>query len=1394
MPPPRPNQNQYGAPNNYQREAQRDAAFSNIFGAAPPPGRSQTMTSSVPPPSMYSEGRTQTMSSNTSHAGMQRMPPPRPPPQHGGYSDPNQPRQRPMDGGYPPNQRMHSGGQQVPSPHYMQQQRRPPGPGYYPQGPPPMPHQRGPPPPRNDTMRSDSMRSDSMRGPPPRDYYDNNGHMGPPRNPGPRMYPGGGGPGPALNSDPYRSQSLASVPRPHAYQPPPQSYQQHPAPANAFRHPQQPPNGSPSARTTALGRVVPERHGDDRSMSMTGYHPYDRDQHQTESGRVIPNRRPPGVGVNSFEHSGPPSQSPAHGQGQGQNNGYSNGYAPGAQTRTASMVSSGDSNRTMSMASTIAPSIAPSASTDKTLVHRPSASGSAKSGDRPPTAKIRPPMVYPALLSRVAECFYRKINTGDRTKNELTYKNAFSGAEAVDVISYIIRTTDRNLALLLGRALDAQKFFHDVTYEHRLRDSHSEMYQFKATLTEDPDEKPYVNGVFTLLSECYSPTCTPERLCYSIACPRRLEQVSRLNIKAGPGLKKEATGNVHDDDVDQTDEQKLWINSVPKEVADSTGDREKKRQEVISELCYTERDFVKDLEYLRDFWIMPLRSSHGGLSNLSQQRRDKVVRSIFSNIIEPPSLHAVSSKFAKALTERQQKSPLVSNVGDIFLEFAPQFQPFIIYGSKQLEAKYEFESERAINKEFSKFVDEVERRRESRKLELNGYLTKPTTRLARYPLLLENVLKYTEDGNPDKTDIPKALTIIRDFLASVNEESGKAENRFNLRKLNDQLKFRTSADKVDLKLTDPGREIVYKTQLKKSLTEPADITAYLFDHAVLLVRVKQINKVDDVKAYRRPIPLELLAIREIEEVIPGGGAVKRTSSSLLPALRTHEGKKTDGYPITFRHLGKAGYELTLWASTQSGRQKWLEHIDAAQQRLAARLDFLTTSAVSSGFFTNSTKITCAVPFGRLHRVLVPQDYANISVDGGRKLIYGTENGVFISDRKPKDKAAPPRKMIDVSQVTQVDVLEEYQLLLVLANRSLYSFQLSQLEGNEVLSPKRGKKIQSSCNFFKAGICLGRHMVCCVKSTALSTTIKVYEPNDAMTRAKKQKGLSKMFNSGQDELMPFKEFYIPIESTSVHFLRTKLCVACSRGFEVVSLETLETQSLLDQADTSLDFVARKENVRPIRIERLDGEFLLNYSEFSFFVNRNGWRVRPEWRIDWEGQPTAFALSLPWILAFEPNFIELRHMDTRDVHILKHKNIRMLHSSTHEVSFSVGYGGNANANAADRSSLPTRTNAAWTWSRPLTFGRARGSRKCTRPRRPRSSRRAPTTCRWGPGVRRTGLGFSTASLAWKMSCRGNPLSCAAASSVPWLASRGRSPAFGAVKVKEGWWWMRGRSGRI
>ncbi|KAF2652595.1 CNH-domain-containing protein [Lophiostoma macrostomum CBS 122681] len=1211
---------QYGHPTGA-----RDAAFANIFGANPAmAGRSQTMTSQ---PVMRAPDRAQTMATQTVDM-MQRAPPIRQP--VNGYDrHPHNPH-NPYDQRGPPNYEQPRPQSQDRPP---EQFNRPPPNGYPPRPSdgPPASAQRQPQPqylPRplraGGQPYGQPQRFDTRASPPGQPPFNK---------PMPPRFPGG--PPPALNADGYRSQSMATMQRPQFGQNGPGGGYGVPS-AHTFR---QQPYMNHMARTTAQGRVVPER-PDERTMSMSAYS-RDQEYAQTSSGRVIPNRRrESGDTEASFVDHNAGSPPPITGP-------------PGSKTRNTSQGSIQQS-RTMSMASTVVP---PTERTDtmSSSVTRPSSTmtnrNSSQSQQQQQQAMIvsqrRAPLVYPALLSRVAEVFKERVNIAEKEKDGLVYKSGFTGAEAVDLISYIIKTTDRNLALLLGRSLDAQKFFHDVTYAHRLRDSSNEIYQFRETVME---EGPEVNGVFTLLTECYSPTCTRDRLCYSIACPRRLEQQARLNMKPQPGLKREESRtSLHED---KDDEQKLWINTVPKEVSDSVSEKEQKRQEVISELMYTERDFVKDLEYLRDFWMKPLRNPV--TSPIPEHRREKFVRTVFSNCQE---VYMVNSRLAEQLTRRQQKEPVVRNVGDIFLEYVPHFTPFIKYGSNQLFGKYEFEHEKRTNVAFTRFVDEVERMKESRKLELNGYLTKPTTRLARYPLLLENILKYSADDNPDKQDIPKAIAMIKDTLSKVNVESGKAENHFNLMQLNRDLKFRPG-EFVDLKLTDENRQLVFKGILKKTPTEQTgDITCYLFDHAVLLVRAKTVNKKEEQKVYKKPIPLELLVILQMDEIIPKMGISKRPSANLMAAkTMTNTTPKGDAakqqvYPITFKHLGKGGFEQTLFASTPISQQKWMEHIEAQQRTLRERSNIFTKSILNEGFFSPTIRVTCCVP-----------------LDGGRKLVFGTDAGVFVVDRKPKDASQKPRRVLDCKAVTQVDVLETHQIVLVLADKTLYSYSLEALDPEESQAmAKRPRKI-CHANFFKSGVCMGQHLVATVKTSALSSTIKVYEPKDSMANKTKRSGFSKMLSTGQEQLKPFKEFYIPTESSSMHFLRSKLCVGCARGFEVVSLETLETQSLLDQADTSLDFVVRKENVKAIHIERLASEFLLCYSDYSFFVNRDGWRARPDWRITWEGNPQAFAVFHPYILAFEPSFIEIRHMESGGmVHILTAKNIRWLHTSTREILY-------------------------------------------------------------------------------------------------------------------------------
>lgn len=1046
----------YGRAPNYgpASSGQRDAAYANIFGGAPSAGRSQTMTSQPPPPPSE---RAATMSAQTSDF-MARAPPMRQP--MNGYPSPRPP----MNGDYMAGQSPQPSRQ--PQPQYLPQPLRP---DRRPYGAP---------------QRLDP------RAPIPAQQYNRSYTQGPGLPPP--------GPAPALNSDSFRSHSMAATSRP-TFQPPQGSYSM--APANAFR---QPSYMNHLGRTTAQGRVVPDRPSDERTMSMSSY-ARDNDYMQTMSGRVIPNRK----------------------RGDSNTNDMQADARPGAPMTTPHLAQQGDKarspsqgsiqSRTMSMASTVmgsehydmqgqSPRPSPSLGANATR------SNSQMTGSTI-IAQKRPSLVYGALLSKVALAFRERVALTDREKDSLMYKNAFTGYDAVELIAYIIRTSDRNLALLLGRSLDAQKFFHEVAYAHRLRDSPTEIYQFKEAVVDEPPE---VNGVFTLLTECYSPTCTRDHLCYSIACPRRLEQQQRLNLKLGPGLKRESSQSSLKDEPEN--EQRLWINTVSKDIADSVDDKEKGRQEVIAELMYTERDFVKDLEYLRDFWIKPLRNPN--ISPIPEHRREKFIRTVFSNCQE---VHSVNVRLASALTRRQQQNPVVRNVGDVFLEYVGQFQPFIKYGANQLFGKFEFEKEKSTNQAFAKFVEETERLKESRKLELNGYLTKPTTRLARYPLLLENVVKRCAEGNPDKQDIPRAIAVIKDILTKVNEESGKAENIQQLMQLNQSLKW-GQIQFVDLKLTEENRQLVFKSTLKKTPTaEVPDVQAYLFDHAVLLVRTKSVNKREEQRVYRKPIPLELLVITQMDEVLPRLGITKRPSSSMIPGTRNITSATTgkeQGYPLTFKRLGKGGYELTLFCVSPIQREKWMEHIHAQQEKLRERSNIFTKTNISEGFFTSAVRVNCCVP-----------------IDGARKLVLGTDFGVYVADRKPRDSSQKPKRMLDCKMVTQIDVLEQHQILLVLADKVMYSYPLDSLdpEESQAAPSKRGRKI-CHANYFNAGMCNGQLLVCCVKSSSLSSTVKVYEPMDSMTKGKKKSGLAKMLAGGQEVLRPYK-------------------VRCDRSSEILSCERM-----------------------------------------------------------------------------------------------------------------------------------------------------------------------------------------------------------------------------------------------
>ncbi|CAE6403729.1 unnamed protein product [Rhizoctonia solani] len=887
----------------------------------------------------------------------------------------------------------------------------------------------------------------------------------------------------------------------------------------------------------------------------------------------------------------------------------------------------------------------------------------------------RRPLVYPALLSRVAKEFYKRVSLTDFTRGGLTHAATFNGLEAVTLIAHIIKTSDRSLALLLGRALGAQRFFHDVRYYRQLCDSPVEIYQFtnlsrnttrienrKSTVRPDPlnpskgskfgagstngdanasgEGGPVLlpSGVFTILTKCYSPTCSKDRVCYSSSRPRRLELDQKYpachqhhisNVAFGSILNTTTTTQLLEDNSNERIEHNLKVPSQiwPHSATDGVNDQENKRRKAIQEIIYAECSFVQDLEYLRDHWMEPLRTQE----IIPPNRRTYFVRQVFWNIEE---ILDVNRRFCAVLTTRQKVAHDVEFIGGVFLEMAPHFRLFARYDKHRIWAEHELEKEKLSNPVFTSFTEKVEQLPASRGLELTRYLIKPTVHLAHLLHLLNVVLEYTPEGGRDQVMIPRAIDTIHKFLAKVNEDSEST-----LLQLNKELIF-GPGEEVDLGLNDEQRQLIYKGRFKHRggvIKGNDDLQAFLLDHTLLIAKSKKGDKCEQLKLFKRPIPLELLTVSVPDE-------------DEGPFFKSDSQKHR--YQLAFSHLGREGYRLTLWAPTFSDRNEWVENITVRQRAVREQRRVFTTYPLSGRVFTDAVKVNCAVLYGES----VSSSKQELKVDEkvadhGQRIAYGTEEGVYLQSLY----GGRPSKYLDLPDVQQIDILEEYQLLIVLSGGTVFTCSLS--------APNIGNpmtyKIALHVSFFTVGYCLNRTLICIAGvNTPEGTTIRIKEIYAIVHGI----GMLIFKESICEALEAFKELHIPTGAHSFRFLETQLCIMCTKGFKMLNFNTLEIYSLLDPTDPSLDFV-RCKDVHALSMYQIDGLFLLCYTEFAFYVYDAGRRSRNDMIIRWEGTPTAFALQYPYIMAFDQMFVEIRHVENGSlVQIIRGNNLRLLYADT------------------------------------------------------------------------------------------------------------------------------------
>uniref|UniRef100_A0A1A8J9A5 Rho guanine nucleotide exchange factor (GEF) 12 n=1 Tax=Nothobranchius kuhntae TaxID=321403 RepID=A0A1A8J9A5_NOTKU len=235
-----------------------------------------------------------------------------------------------------------------------------------------------------------------------------------------------------------------------------------------------------------------------------------------------------------------------------------------------------------------------------------------------------------------------------------------------------------------------------------------------------------------------------------------------------------------------------WHQRVGREVLVGLSPHEIKRQEVINELFYTERAHVRMLKVLDHVFYQKL-SKDAILPPTD-------IKNIFTNLEEVLQLHVSILEQMTAVRKRNESS-VIDQIGDDLLSWFSGGEEEKIkqavgtFCSNQPFALEIIKTKQKKDSRFISFIQEAESNRLCRRLQLKDLIPVEMLRLTKYPLLLDNIVKYT-DIAVEKQKVKQAAECCRRILSHVNQAVKESEDK---QKLED---YQRRLDLSTLKQTD----------------------------------------------------------------------------------------------------------------------------------------------------------------------------------------------------------------------------------------------------------------------------------------------------------------------------------------------------------------------------------------------------------------------------------------------------------------------------------------------------------------------------------------------------------------------------------------------------------------
>lgn len=350
-------------------------------------------------------------------------------------------------------------------------------------------------------------------------------------------------------------------------------------------------------------------------------------------------------------------------------------------------------------------------------------------------------------------------------------------------------------------------------------------------------------------------------------------------------------------------------------------------------MFHTERSHVRALKVLSHVFHKPLLESQ--VLPLDQ------IQLLFSNLDEMLMIH---SRFNQAMKRKKKENPCVSDVGELLLEMFDGEAGEVFekaastYCAKQQVALDALRDRRRKDSKLNAFLNEVEANPLCRRLQLKDHILTGMLRLTKYPLLFENLAKYTPDNNEkEKAAILRSLERSKEILSRVNQAVKEAEDHQRLTDIQRTID-RSAFDKFDdptvqefKNLDITKRKLIYEGPLQwrrtepnrsmpnRSVPKPVDLHVVLLDDTIFFL-----HRQDDK-----------YLLKFINTTNQAGNSVLSPIVKLSTVLVRHNAAEKDSlYLVNTSQNGAQMYNLVAPSSAE--RKLWCKHISEAVEAYKAR--------------------------------------------------------------------------------------------------------------------------------------------------------------------------------------------------------------------------------------------------------------------------------------------------------------------------------------------------------------------------------------------------------------------------------------------------------------------------